>query len=302
MDFKKLMNFIENDMSMSNIYQPVVIKKLLESNNTVSIKDLAKTLINKDNSLLEYYKERLTTWPKTTLLKHKIVKYNKGKNSSFTLLLEEISEKQKNSLIESCDKKILDFIKKHSNTWGIKTSRKSMSGSRYSKYAEAKGRCLACGISASETKLQLDHIIPLNKNGPDIPDNLQVLCEKCNKEKRDTDDTDFKDWDEKLEHSDPNCTLCDLISKEPLESNVMAVFTQLKSNSNFDYVIIPKRHIGTFFDLIPAEKHSCLKMLDIAKSYIEKKQSVKKINVGFDSEITNKNEYNTHCCITVKLL
>ena len=34
-------------------------------------------------------------------------------------------------------------------------------------------------------KLTIDHIIPLNKGGKTIPENLQVLCRKCNASKSD---------------------------------------------------------------------------------------------------------------------
>ena len=33
--------------------------------------------------------------------------------------------------------------------------------------------------------LTIDHIIPLNKGGKTIPENLQVLCRKCNASKSD---------------------------------------------------------------------------------------------------------------------
>jgi hypothetical protein len=37
--------------------------------------------------------------------------------------------------------------------------------------------CVRCG---SETSLELDHVIPFSMGGPDIPDNLRVMCKACN--------------------------------------------------------------------------------------------------------------------------
>jgi hypothetical protein len=46
-------------------------------------------------------------------------------------------------------------------------------------------RCCICGASAQETKLHIDHIIPVSKGGLTEKRNLQTLCEKCNLGKSD---------------------------------------------------------------------------------------------------------------------
>jgi ATP adenylyltransferase len=48
------------------------------------------------------------------------------------------------------------------------------------------------GVNAEERALEVDHIVPRNKGGPDDLSNLQALCYRCNAMKRDRDDTDFK--------------------------------------------------------------------------------------------------------------
>lgn len=41
--------------------------------------------------------------------------------------------------------------------------------------------CACCGIAdSSRIFFQVDHIVPMNKGGKSIPENLQILCRKCN--------------------------------------------------------------------------------------------------------------------------
>jgi|GEM_PF-1455719 len=42
-------------------------------------------------------------------------------------------------------------------------------------------KCLNCGITAEDSKLVLDHIISIAKGGLSELDNLQILCEECNR-------------------------------------------------------------------------------------------------------------------------
>lgn len=42
-------------------------------------------------------------------------------------------------------------------------------------------QCLNCGITAQDSKLVLDHMISIAKGGLSELDNLQILCETCNR-------------------------------------------------------------------------------------------------------------------------
>jgi hypothetical protein len=46
-----------------------------------------------------------------------------------------------------------------------------------------RGCCVECGASVD---LQFDHIIPVTKGGGNRPDNVQILCGRCNREKSDS--------------------------------------------------------------------------------------------------------------------
>jgi 5-methylcytosine-specific restriction enzyme A len=43
--------------------------------------------------------------------------------------------------------------------------------------------CIACGATQGETELEVDHVVPRAKGGSDDDDNLQTLCQPCNRGK-----------------------------------------------------------------------------------------------------------------------
>ena len=47
-------------------------------------------------------------------------------------------------------------------------------------------QCAVCGMT-DKTRIpyQVDHIIPMNKGGKTVPENLQILCRRCNGTKGD---------------------------------------------------------------------------------------------------------------------
>ena len=62
MTFSDLEDFIKHRMRMSHIYQPVMLKVLLEGGGQASVEDIAKALLGYDQSQVEYYGAELRTW------------------------------------------------------------------------------------------------------------------------------------------------------------------------------------------------------------------------------------------------
>ena len=52
-------------------------------------------------------------------------------------------------------------------------------------YERQNGRCAICGNEFNLYDMEADHIIPWSQGGKTTPDNCQMLCKKCNREKSD---------------------------------------------------------------------------------------------------------------------
>jgi ATP adenylyltransferase len=56
MNFDELKQFITQKMQMQHIYQPVMIKTLLESGNKASVREISRSFLQLDESQIDYYK------------------------------------------------------------------------------------------------------------------------------------------------------------------------------------------------------------------------------------------------------
>lgn len=51
---------------------------------------------------------------------------------------------------------------------------------RHECFKKNQYRCVECGAKANQTRLHVDHIIPISQGGLDELSNLQTLCSDCN--------------------------------------------------------------------------------------------------------------------------
>ena len=109
MDFKRLEDYIKK-MRMMHIYQPVMIKSLIQSNGKATPRKIAKEFLAKDQSQIEYYTEITKNMPGKVLRKNGIVNYKDG---SFELDLSKFTEDDKKKIIKQCDEEISKYEEKY---------------------------------------------------------------------------------------------------------------------------------------------------------------------------------------------
>ena len=192
--YKKLKNFLLSEMRMSHIYQPVMMKTLLQKKGSADILYLAKQLLMHDQSQVEYYEQVVKNMVGKVLTTNR--KLTKKDGSKYILEdFDSLSKDEIEELKKLCDQKIDEYIQKRGDKiWEHrKFSNKAVPGSlRYEVLKKAKGKCELCGVDRKIKSLDVDHIIPRSKGGANDISNLQALCFTCNRAKGNRDDTDFR--------------------------------------------------------------------------------------------------------------
>ena len=93
-------------MHMQHIYQPVMIKTLLESNDKASLRKIAQSFLQLDESQIDYYKIITRQMPGRVLKKHNIVS---ELNNEYSLNVSNITDSERQELISMCKQKIEEY-------------------------------------------------------------------------------------------------------------------------------------------------------------------------------------------------
>lgn len=201
MDLPELCKFLTDKMSMTKVYQPVIIRELLAHDGECTKTQLAIALTEYDLGILERYRAVVMRYPKETLEKHGVIRYER-RGERFLLNCKVDDKELTNRALRICKQRIEEWIETKKNKEQDPIANTSV---RYRVLKRAKGKCELCGIPKSLRPIDIDHITPkskADKNGTILRDgirmgvhdegNLQALCYKCNRGKRDADDTDFR--------------------------------------------------------------------------------------------------------------
>ena len=289
MTYKELAEFIDHGMRMSHIYQPVMILELLSNGGISKDSEIAKALLWRDQSQIEYY-TRITNNMVGRVLRNRYVVTRDRQTRKFALIgFETLSVSEIENLKAKCLQRLNAYLDKRGNQI-FAHRRKStgyISGSiRYEVLKRSKFHCELCGISAADKALEVDHIIPRNKGGSDDFSNLQSLCYSCNAMKRDLDDTDFRAVRESYDHREPDCLFCNSSCERVLAENELAyVFLDGFPVSAGHSLIVPKRHVSSYFELGQAEVNACTRLLNQQQDKSRKEdRSINGFNVGVNVE------------------
>ncbi|MBM0105824.1 HNH endonuclease [Steroidobacter sp. S1-65] len=285
MHFDELLTFIERDMRMAHIYQPVMIRMLLDHGGRASREQIARALLNQDRSQLEYYTEIVRNMVGRVLTERRVV----AKSDAYYELIgyDALGPSQIERLKEACDKKLDHFIARRGEAiWQHRRGgRGYISGTlRYEVLKRAKARCELCGIADEVRALQVDHIVPRAKGGGDDIANLQALCYICNAMKRDRDNTDFRDVRSAYAQREPTCPFCAGLPEPVLENRLARLVKDGFPVVPGHLLAIPKRHVSDYFELGSAEVRACQQLIEQGRELLMASDPlIEGFNVGINS-------------------
>ena len=118
MNFENLIEFLENQMKLSHIYQPLLIRCLVDADGSATLRQLANNFVLQDESQLDYYEDRIKKMPVRVLKNHNIVSMDG--NLIKLNLDKKLTLEQKAIIRKICESKITRIHrKKRSKNLGL---------------------------------------------------------------------------------------------------------------------------------------------------------------------------------------
>ena len=284
MNFESLKEFLLSKMKLSHIYQPLVIKTLVDAGGSATIRQLAITFLSHDESQILYYEKRLKEMPIRVLKNHGVIDKD---GDLVSLTVPRLNLQEQAEIKRICEEKMQQYIVSRGLAiWDYRLLDDTPIPDliRYRVLKEAKGRCSLCGATKDERPLDIDHIIPRSQGGKTEYANLQVLCSKCNRSKRDADSTDFRNLMGLA--FDETCTFCNYArGDEKLIENEYA-FARIDKYPVTDghTLMIPKRHFSDYFEITKVEQDAISDLLRIRRrDLMDEDSKIQGFNVGVNS-------------------
>jgi|HubBroStandDraft_6_1064221.scaffolds.fasta_scaffold105888_1 FtsP/CotA-like multicopper oxidase with cupredoxin domain len=73
MKYEELVHFLERQMSMSHVYQPLLVRALVDSGGNATLPQLAQVFLTQDESQLLYYEKRIREIPLKAHKRHGVI-------------------------------------------------------------------------------------------------------------------------------------------------------------------------------------------------------------------------------------
>jgi ATP adenylyltransferase len=263
--YQNLLQFLQRRMRMSDIYQPLMIRTLLQNNGSATTRQIAAAFLAEDQSQLEYYETIISRMPGPVLRRHGVVA-REGDGYRLTPEFGDLSAAEAVMLMRVCDQALADYMQKRgARIWEHRNEGlgRVPGKERYDTLKRAGFRCELCGVPADERAIDVDHILPRKHGGTDAPENLQALCWLCNTNKGAGDATDFRGVRDRYTIREVACLFCSIEEPKVVASNSLAIAIRDSFPVTAHHtLVLPRRHVMGWFDLYRPERTADERLLD----------------------------------------
>jgi ATP adenylyltransferase len=285
LSYEELVDFINRRMTMSHIYQPLLIKTLLDAGGTATVRQIATEFAASDESVVVEAEKTIRKMPVPVLKRRGVVLFD-SPSGLVTLNAEKLSIEQRWRLRALCEQKLADYLDRRGMAiWDYRLIDDSSVpySLRYQVLAESDRRCALCGATEKERPLDVDHIVPRSRGGTNEKANLQVLCSRCNRAKGNRDARSFKI---RPDEADPACPFCsdEMAERTVEESELCLAVEDAFPVTDGHTLVIPKRHTPDFFSMTEAERRDANDLVRILRERIHSRDTqVGGFNIGVNS-------------------
>jgi ATP adenylyltransferase len=284
--FEKLKKFISQDMTMSHVYQPVMLIRLLQDGGAASAEAIAGEILKHDPTQVEYYTQVVKKMVGQVLTNSRGITSKDG--DQYTLIgSAELNSEEKKHLIDLCNQRLAEFTEKRGQRVfdHRRRGRRPISGSiRFAVLKRAKMRCELCGIHDEDRWLEVDHINPKSLGGADEIDNYQALCYTCNQNKGNGDDEDFRKVVESYKHREAGCVFCEVPEERIINKNALGYVIKDNYPVTAEHrLFIPHRHSANYFELFQAEVNALNRLMEEERrKLLSQDPSISGFNIGMN--------------------
>lgn len=280
MTFSELKEFLERRMKQSHVYQPVLIRALVDSGGSATVRQLATIFVQQDESQLLHYEKTIRAMPVKVLQKHGVVTKH---GDLISLSAARLTLQQRAEIRRLCETKLQEFIaKKGIKIWDYRML--DFSGVadelRYRVLKKARGRCALCGASVKDVPLDIDHILPRSRKGATAYENLQALCANCNRTKGNRDDTDFRGYGEETASQGIPFFQKPRLLENDLAFAILDGFPVSPGHT----LLVPKRHFIDAFEITGREMRAVWDLARVRKKELqEDDETIQGFNFGVNA-------------------
>ena len=111
--FSSLRDFISIAMQMSHVYQPVMLRTLIDKGGKATVSEVAQALLAEDQAQLDYYREITKRMPGAVLRRRGVIDYQNGAYSIPGF--DDMTAAERHEIIALCHAKVDAFLETRSD-------------------------------------------------------------------------------------------------------------------------------------------------------------------------------------------